>query len=331
MDISLLWDALRKAIYLIMAVCAELDLSQWRQGEHHLRKLKRMFRKIQKLKRSNSKDPEKKAQREHQIKCAYRECLKQANMLVEKIKATLKALEANQSNILGIEVIQQFIEHAERQIDQIDRRAIQGETIKHEEKVFSIFEPHTEWISKGKAGVPVELGIKVCIVKDQFGFILHHHVMEHQTDDQIAVSIMKETKDRFSNIVSCSFDKGFHSNNNQDGLAKIIDTVVLQRKGKLSNESKAIENAPIFKELRRKHSAVESSINALENHGLDRCPDHGIDGFKRYTAFAIVARNLQIVGSIEQKKRIRANKRRINAQQKLMIEQPMLAPKIAKA
>jgi hypothetical protein len=330
-DISLLWDALRKAIYLIMAVCAELDLSQWRQGEHHLRKLKRMFRKIQKLKRSNSKDPEKKAQREHQIKCAYRECLKQANMLVEKIKATLKALEANQSNILGIEVIQQFIEHAERQIDQIDRRAIQGETIKHEEKVFSIFEPHTEWISKGKAGVPVELGIKVCIVKDQFGFILHHHVMEHQTDDQIAVSIMKETKDRFSNIVSCSFDKGFHSKNNQDGLAKIIDTVVLQRKGKLSNESKAIENAPIFKELRKKHSAVESSINALENHGLDRCPDHGIDGFKRYTAFAILARNLQIVGSIEQKKRIRANKRRINAQQKLMIEQPMLAPKIAKA
>jgi hypothetical protein len=89
MDISLLWDALRKAIYLIMAVCAELDLSQWCQGEHHLRKLKRMFRKIQKLKRSNSKDSEKKAQREHQIKCAYRECLKQANMLVEKIKATL--------------------------------------------------------------------------------------------------------------------------------------------------------------------------------------------------------------------------------------------------
>ena len=76
---------------------------------------------------------------------------------------------------------------------------------------------------------------------------------------------------------------------------------------------------------------MESSINALENHGLDRCPDHGIDGFKRYTAFAILARNLQIVGSIEQKKRIRANKRRINAQQKLMTEQPMLAPKIAKA
>lgn len=330
-DISLLWDALRKSIHLIMMVCEMFNLTDWRQGEHHLRKLKRMLRKLQKLRSSNSKNPEKKAQREHQIKIAYRECLKQATMLVEKIKATIKVLETKGAGIIEIELIQQFIEHAERQIDQIDRRAIKDETIEHKEKVFSIFEPHTEWISKGKAGVPVELGIKVCIVKDQFGFILHHQVMEHQTDDQIAVSIMKESKDRFSNIISCSFDKGFHSKNNQDGLSKIIDTVVLPRKGKLSNEAQAIENAPIFKELRRKHSAVESSINALENHGLDRCPDHGIYGFKRYTAFAVLARNLQIVGSIEQKKRIRANNRRKNAQQQTMIVQPALASKRAKA
>jgi len=56
------------------------------------------------------------------------------------------------------------------------------EKIPHEEKVFSIFEPHTEWISKGKAGVPQELGLQVCVLKDQYGFILHHLVMEQQTD-----------------------------------------------------------------------------------------------------------------------------------------------------
>jgi len=43
--------------------------------------------------------------------------------------------------------------------------------------------------------------------------------------------------------------------------------------------NKEIENSEAFKAARRKHSAVESSINALENHGLDRCPDHGIKGF----------------------------------------------------
>ena len=149
--------------------------------------------------------------------------------------------------------------------------------------------------------------------------------MEHQTDDQIAVSIMKAAKERFSDIVSCSFDKGFHSKNNQVELSELLDMVVLPRKGKPSKAAQAIESTPEFKELRRKHSAVESSINALENHGLDICPDHGIDGFKRYTAYAVLARNLQIVGSIEQKKRIRAAKRQEKAQRLLSIKQPIVS------
>ena len=52
--------------------------------------------------------------------------------------------------------------HTQRQIEQVDRRLLQGETIPHEEKVFSVFEEHTRWISKGKAGVAVELGVPVC-------------------------------------------------------------------------------------------------------------------------------------------------------------------------
>ena len=79
--------------------------------------------------------------------------------------------------------------HAIRQIDQTKRRVILGEVIPHAEKVFSIFEPHTEWISKGKAGVPVELGVKVCILEDQYQFILHHQVMQQRTDDQVTVSM----------------------------------------------------------------------------------------------------------------------------------------------
>lgn len=70
--------------------------------------------------------------------------------------------------------IEGFIEHAKRQIDQVQRRVIEEETIPHDEKVFSIFQEHTEWISKGKAGVAVELGLKVCILEDQYGFILSH-------------------------------------------------------------------------------------------------------------------------------------------------------------
>jgi hypothetical protein len=325
-DISLLWDALQKSIHLIMGIFDEIFSSQWRQGEHHLRKLKRALRKVQQIKRSKSKNDEKIALKEKHIKSAVEDCLNQANILVAKVEISVKTIETAEPGLVAkLSEIEEYIAHAKRQIKQIEQRVIAGESIAHKDKVFSLFEPHTEWISKGKAGVPVELGLKVCIVKDQFGFILHHQVMEHQTDDQIAVSLIKATKERFSGIVSCSFDKGFHSKNNQIELSKLLDTVVLPRKGKLSNVTQVIESSPEFKHLRRKHSAVESSINALENHGLDRCPDHGIDGFKRYTAFAVLARNLQIVGSIEQQKRIQAAKRQEKAQQRKSNVQPILS------
>ncbi len=48
----------------------------------------------------------------------------------------------------------------------------------------------------------------------------------------------------------------------------------------------------------RAWSFSQSAINALEAHGLDRCPDHGLDGFKRYVALAVVGRNLHRLGAL---------------------------------
>jgi IS5 family transposase len=170
--------------------------------------------------------------------------------------------------------------------------------IPHAEKVFSIFQPHTEWISKGKAGVPVELGLRVCVLEDNMRFILHHRVMEMETDDKIAVLMITEAKQRFSNLKLCSFDKGFHSLQNQIDLKAELDIVVLPKKEKLSVVDKEREYAPEFISARQQHSAVESTINALGVHGLDMCPDHGIDGFKRYVALAILARNIHRLGAV---------------------------------
>ena len=77
--------------------------------------------------------------------------------------------------------------------------------------------------------------------------------------------------------------------------------VVLPKKGKLSEKDKERERSDEFKRARQQHSAVESAINALEVHGLDVCPDHGIDGFKRYVALAVVARNIQRLGALVRK------------------------------
>jgi hypothetical protein len=214
------------------------------------------------------------------------------------------------SQELRLITIEEYIRHAERQIDQIRRRVVFDEQIPHGEKVFSIFEPHTEWISKGKAGVPQELGLGVCVIKDQYGFILHHQVLEQQTDDKVAVDMAQGAKDRFENLVGCSFDKGFYSPENKEQLANVLDYVVLPKKGRLSAKDKEIEHSEEFIESRRKHSAVESSINALENHGLDRCLDHGLHGFERYVALSVLARNIQILGHLLQQKELKKQKRR---------------------
>ena len=114
---------------------------------------------------------------------------------------------------------------------------------------------------------------------------------------------------RFENFTGCGFDKGFHSPSNQKRLGEIFDKVVLPRKGRLSAAASKIESAEEFVEARRKHSAVEPSINALEKGGLDRCPDLGIRGFERYVGLAVVARNLHRIGDVRQKREVERKKR----------------------
>ena len=150
--------------------------------------------------------------------------------------------------------------------------------------------------------MPVELGLRVCVLEDSHGFILHHQVMQKQTDDQIAVAMVTGGQTRFPALRGCSFDKGFHSPANQIALREQLDQVVLPKKGRCNKAEGEREAEPAFKSARRQHSAVESAINALEVHGLDTCPDNGIDGFERYVSLAILSRNLQKIGAELQRK-----------------------------
>jgi hypothetical protein len=296
-DINLLWDAVRKVLTLIHRFSEETGIVGWRQAPHLLRKVKRHFRAVQKLREKDK---------------ASKECLAATRNYIDSIKDILERAVASIVPFMrsgdwrrqAAEEIGYFCKQGSKLIDQIERRCFNGEKISHDEKMFSLFEPYTEWISKGKAGVPQELGLRVAIVESSEGFILHHRVMEQETDDKAAIPMVKETLARFKNIVSCSFDKGFHSPDNQEKLSKLLGFCVLPRKGHLDQAQRKHESSPLFKERRRKHSAVESAINALENHGLDRVLDKGINGFKRYVALSVVARNIQLIGRMLQEKEL---------------------------
>jgi hypothetical protein len=313
-DTNLLFDATRKMISLIAIICSEIGVTTWRQSHHNILKVKRLLRGIQRLKRSTSKDAAQKQKREQFIVNEHQNYITVCKGFVSKTKETIRILRGlgilSAAQDLRLDTVEHYIVHAQRQIDQIRRRVVLDEKIPHDEKVFSIFEPHTEWISKGKAGVPQELGLSVCVLKDQYGFILHSHVLEQQCDNQLAVAMAQGARDRFENLVACSYDKGFYSHENRKQLSDILDLVVLPKKGRLSAQDKEIEQSEEFILSRRKHSAVESCINALENHGLDRCLDHGLHGFKRYVALSVLARNIQILGHLIQQKELTRQKRK---------------------
>lgn len=84
--------------------------------------------------------------------------------------------------------------------------------------------------------------MKVCILEDQYVFILHNRVMANETDEKAAVPVVEATKRKYANLSSCSFDKGFYSPENKKRLRELLEFLILPKKGKLSQSDKLMEN-----------------------------------------------------------------------------------------
>jgi len=297
-DINLLLDAIRKTIEECARLSRSYQLTGWRQYGFNIRQFKKQYHIVRNLTHSTSKDKQKRGAREEVRRKEYLKYVIMAETYHMRAVSSLELLGKRVRSPNELLLLREYMGYAKKLMGQIIRRVHFNENIAHHEKIFSIFQPHTEWISKGKAGVPVELGLRVNIIEDHHRFILHHQVMCRQTDEKVAVKIVVETKKRFPDLAVVSWDKGAHSQQNQCDLKELLDLVVLPKKGGLTEAERQRESSPEFKLLRREHSAVESAINALEVHGLDQCPDHGIRGFERYVALAVVAKNIHRLGTV---------------------------------
>ena len=248
--------------------------------------------------------------KEQQIKTKVEEYLRLANELNGKIEESLEEMyqSVDLDKILWSKLDDLFyyrkmiIKH----VDLVDRRLLKGEKIPASEKIHSLFESHTEWISKGKINKKVELGRKVLIATDQHHFILHHEIVENKKDSAFPIGLADKLLSTYTLIESLSLDKGFYSKENKELLSLEIPKVIMPKLGKLTQKQKEEESAKEFKKLRHKHSAVESNVNQLENNGLDKCPDKGPESFKRYTALGVLSYNLHRMGSFLLKQRRKA-------------------------
>lgn len=294
-DLNLLFDASRKCIQLAQKLCRGTSITGWRKFRNWINRLKSSYRKVSKLSAAGGKNKE---QRLREAACDYLSLAKEVRQKLEASHEELTHLaQTSPRNHTRFKELRYFFAQLERHIDLVQRRLIYKETIPHQGKVFSLFEPYTEWIKKGKAGNRPELGLPIAVAKDQHGFVLDHHVMQKELDKDIAVPMAEKLLRNFR-INSLSFDKNFWSPHNYRTLKPQVSTLVLPKKGKSNQEEFEREHSKSFVALRRQHSSVESAINSLEHHGLNRCPDKGLSHFKTYAALGILSYNLHRLGNI---------------------------------
>lgn len=294
-DIGLLWDSARKCLDIIQNLDNEYPINGWRKIKFWYKDLKKQFRILSRVCQSGGKDKAK------HLKEQAIEYLRLANDLHLKIKTSKELFYNNVSTITSISkllLLDYYHDMLCKHIDLVERRLIKGEVIPQEEKIFSIFEPHTEWKQKGKSNNKVELGHNILIATDQFGFIVDFEVIDHHPDADLVIPLADRLLKKFGEgaIFSISLDKGFWRPENKALLQLYIQNVIMPKKGKKNKAEQEEESSKIFKKLRNKHSAVESNINCLEHHGLNRCPDKGKKGFWKYSALGVLAYNLHRLG-----------------------------------
>ena len=145
----------------------EQNLEGWRKGLDWKKRVKIEFRKLQKTKKSGGKN------KEFRLKYATRNYLNIAKILQQKVVDFRTIFKSNTiAQNLTFLALEYDLEMLVKHIDLVERRLLKGDKIPHSEKLFSLFEPHTKWISKGKAGVVAEFGEKHLIVTDQYHFIV---------------------------------------------------------------------------------------------------------------------------------------------------------------
>jgi len=294
-DLNLLWDSTRKCLDMIDKLREEMPLPGWRKSGYLCKELKRHY-----LAASRQVFRGKKPERKMQAVQAY---VDKATDLVRRVDRLLEEpsrAESSPRALLAWLDLKRYRDYAAKLTDQVARRLLDEQTITASEKIFSIFEEHTEWINRGKLSKNVELGHRVLVTTDQHQLIVDYKVMVGEQDvDQIPGLLDRLSQNlKTHRLASHSFDKGFYSKANLALLkASAIERPVLPKKGRPSRQDKQTEGDPAFKTLRRAHNGIESNINMLEHHGLNRCMDKGLHGFRRCVGLSVLAFNLHVIGN----------------------------------
>jgi IS5 family transposase len=296
-DATLLWDAVRVLSRLLVRL-GKL-LGRRIEGFHNRTRAAR--RRMQALQRMSA------TQRRHQQTAKYRELIAIACEVVACARSALvKLRDAHGTSDLAITALRDEIAHycglADRVIDQARRRVLEGEQVPTAEKIYSIFEPHTDLIKRGKVSTPVEFGHKVLLAESARGLITQYQVLGgNPQDEQHVGHSLEHHKKAFGRAPELyGADRGFYSERNltlcQRSGVKVV--CIPQSGGKRDPEREAYEKTPAFKQGQRFRAGIEGRISVLfRGRGMKRCFAEGIERFEMLIGAAVLANNLMSIAS----------------------------------
>jgi len=297
-DSSLIVDGIRKVIELCVPLVSVLGLEGWRQHEQLFKAVCGVARQIDGI--AAKKGPNY----QQRLQTAYAKLLKKSGRVLVRARALCAVLEKRSTVLVRVgdlTLLRDFIDRTDSVRDVARRRVIHGETVPNSDKIFSLFEPHTQLYKRGKAGEPVQFGRLVLVYEDAAGFLMHHHLMARDVGDRdVATEQTRIVQARCGGkIKELSFDRGFHSPDNQTDLSKLVENLCLPKPGSKQAAAQTAAASATFHRTRRRHSGIESAIGALQSgNGLERCRDRGETGFQRYLALGILGRNLHVLGRL---------------------------------
>jgi transposase, IS5 family len=256
-------------------------------------------KKTRKLALFISRNSDKKDKRVQQkIKSIYRKLIERVTWIASVGTMAMQLLsQAMEFKTAAIAAeLKHFLPIIKKIISQAESRVIFGNQVPSSEKVYSLFEEHTELIKRGKARKPIEFGHKVLLAETEEKFIIHYETMPKQKADK---ELIQESLNAHKKVFRCrpdilAGDKGFYESREQIGkLSKKIETVSICKKGKRTEEEDQRENTEEFKDGQRFRAGIEGTISVLKRaFKLGRCFFKGFKNFASSVGCAVFCHNL---------------------------------------
>ena len=227
----------------------------------------------------------------------YIDLIKVTRKTIGYVEAAIEAIDQAVSSDPGIMGLRFALSHysdlAARVVDQSERRVVLGQTIPASEKVFSIFEEHTDIIIKDRRK-PL-FGHKICLTGGASNLITDCVITDgNPADSTLTAQMLDRQKALYGRYpLKVALDGGFASKENlAKAKEKNIKDVCFAKKRGLHVEDMC-RSEWVYRRLRRFRAGIESGISWIKRcFGLTRCTWKGLRSFKSYVWASIVSANL---------------------------------------